>query len=295
MVDQATATQPFEVGSQETRLGGRYARARDGRSRPVIVAIHGGTYTSAYFDLPGYSLMDRATRRGFDIIAVDRPGYGISTPLDDAPDLIRKNAEHLNRLVPALLDHLDRADAPVFLIGHSIGGAVVIEMASQQPEWKLVGLSVSGVGLKTPPEDAQNYANLPMQYFVELPTPMKDVVMFGPSGTYPKDMPQASHAANATVPRSELTDITGGWQDRLHEIAPKVTVPVHYRQGGHEKLWLVSPEMVHGFAELFVAAGEVDGQLMENAGHCIDFHNDGPDFQSQQLDFAERLRVRAAA
>ena len=43
---------------------------------PLIVAIHGGTYTSAYFDVPGYSLLDRADASGVPIIAPDRPGYG---------------------------------------------------------------------------------------------------------------------------------------------------------------------------------------------------------------------------
>lgn len=27
---------------------------------PLVVAIHGGGYSSAYFDVPGYSLLDRA-------------------------------------------------------------------------------------------------------------------------------------------------------------------------------------------------------------------------------------------
>jgi pimeloyl-ACP methyl ester carboxylesterase len=291
MDKQAIETRHFELGSGNGRLGGRYARTPEGISRPVIIAIHGGTYTSAYFDVPGYSLMERAKERGFDIIAVDRPGYGISPPLEDAPDLIRKNAEHLDRVVPSLLDHIGRRDAPVFLIGHSIGGAIVIETASLQPQWNLVGLAVSGVGLKTPPEDAENYARLPVQYFVELPAPMKDAVMFGPAGTYPAGMPQASHVANTTVPRSELTDITGGWQDRLKAMARLVKVPVHYRQGGHEKLWLVDRAMVEGFGKLFTSAGLVDCRLLENAGHCIDFHNDGPGLQTQQLDFAEKLHM----
>ena len=27
---------------------------------PLVIALHGGTYTSTYFDIPGYSLLDRA-------------------------------------------------------------------------------------------------------------------------------------------------------------------------------------------------------------------------------------------
>jgi len=283
--------QLFEISTKTgTMLAGRRARSTkpEAASRPVVIAIHGGTYTSAYFDVPNYSLLDQALAKGFDIIAVDRPGYGHSTPLDDAPDLIHKNAEYLNFCVPELLSDLGRPDAPVFLIGHSIGGAITVTMAALQPSWTLTGIAISGVGLKTPPDHAENYAHLPQQYFVELPTPMKDQVMFGPEGTFAADMPIASHIANTTVPRSELTDITGGWQQRLPLLAPKVRVPVHYRQGEREKLWLLDQSMIDGFAALFTAAGRVDAAITVEAGHCIDYHLCGANFQCERLDFAVR-------
>lgn len=50
-------------------------------TKPVLVAIHGGTYTSQYFDVPGYSLIDRAIAAGFQIVALDRPGYGTTDAL----------------------------------------------------------------------------------------------------------------------------------------------------------------------------------------------------------------------
>ena len=242
--------------------------------------------------MPGYSLIDRAAEAGFDIVAPDRPGYGTSTALEDAPDLIQKNAEHLDRVMPALLGTIRDPGSPVVLIGHSIGGAIVVSTAALRPRWSLVGLSVSGVGLATPPESAEAYAMLPQQYLVDLPAPMKDQVMFGPRDSHPADMPGASHVANTTVPRSELTDITGDWPRRLREQAAKVQVPVHYRQGEHEKLWLVDARMVEAFGALFTAAAEVDARLVAGTGHCIDFHNAGPAFQQEQLAFADKLGDR---
>jgi pimeloyl-ACP methyl ester carboxylesterase len=47
---------------------------------PLVVAIHGGTYTSAYFDVPGASLMERAAANGIPIVAPDRPGY-VDSPI----------------------------------------------------------------------------------------------------------------------------------------------------------------------------------------------------------------------
>jgi len=37
---------------------------------PLIIAVHGGTYTSDYFDIPGYSLLDRAAGLGIPIVAI---------------------------------------------------------------------------------------------------------------------------------------------------------------------------------------------------------------------------------
>src|ERR1700761_3163207 len=69
---------------------------------PLVVALPGGTYTSAYFDIPGQSLLDVAETVGVPVIAVDRPGYRGSSPVaasdSDAADgsIILRNAEVLD-------------------------------------------------------------------------------------------------------------------------------------------------------------------------------------------------------
>ncbi len=277
----------FEVVVDGGTLTGLRVRGTtgDGANRPLVLAVHGGTYTSRYFDIEGHSLLQRAADQGFDVIAVDRPGYGGSTQLPDAPDLIQKNAEYLVPRIPALLEDFGTS-APVFMIGHSIGGAVVISMAALQPAWTLVGIAVSGVGLKTPPESAEAYAQFPQVYFVDLPAPMKDQVMFGPAETRGAGMPEASHVANTHCPLNELLDITGGWQDRVRDIAARVRVPVHARMGEHEALWITTPDLVDDFGRAFSSAGTVSSDIVRDAGHCIDFHRCGGAFQDDQLAFA---------
>ncbi|RJL14822.1 alpha/beta hydrolase [Paracoccus siganidrum] len=287
--------QRFTLEAAGQDFSGKLAQPDGGQAGlPVLLAIHGGTYDCDYFDIPGHSLLDRAVAWGFHVVAIDRPGYGNSTPLPDAPDLIQKNAEALNAALPDLLAALGLAGRPVCLIGHSIGGAVALTLAALCEGWPLAGVAVSGVGAETPSESAEAYAQMPRQYFVELPGPVKDQVMFGPEGSYPPDMPAASHAAHRPVPLSELTDITGGWQDRLAGIAARIRVPVHYRQGEHERLWLVSAARVEDFARLFTASPQVDAELVPGAGHCIDYHLAGPAFQDEQLDFAALLESAEA-
>ena len=60
---------------------------------PLIIAVHGGTYTSEYFDIPGHSLLDQAAALGIPIVAVDRPGYRGSSPVEQSDSIILKNAE----------------------------------------------------------------------------------------------------------------------------------------------------------------------------------------------------------
>lgn len=62
--------------AQGMTFTGRRLGHADDADLPLVVAVHGGGYTSAYFDVPGYSLLDRAAGLGVPVIAVDRPGYG---------------------------------------------------------------------------------------------------------------------------------------------------------------------------------------------------------------------------
>ena len=59
----------YSISGRE-RLAGKDTAA----DIPLVIAIPGGTYTSTYFDVPGYSLLDHAAVSGIPVIAIDRPG-----------------------------------------------------------------------------------------------------------------------------------------------------------------------------------------------------------------------------
>jgi pimeloyl-ACP methyl ester carboxylesterase len=253
---------------------------------PLIVALHGGTYTSIYFDVPGYSLLDRAAAVGVPVLAIDRPGYRGSTPVEPGESIILANAEALDQLVGELWQEYGAGTAGVVLVGHSIGGAVVEALAARQPSWPLLGIAVSGCLLQVPGESREAWDALPDTTMVELPSPMKDFVMFGPEWTYPDAMPAASHVADAPVPRAELLDITGGWIDRVRSVIAQISVPVHARQGEFDRLWITDEQQMADYRAAFTAAPSVDGRLVPSAGHCIDFHRGATAFQLEQLAFA---------
>jgi pimeloyl-ACP methyl ester carboxylesterase len=258
---------------------------------PLIVAIHGGTYTSQYFDIPGYSLLDRAAELGIPIVAIDRPSYGGSTAAEPSESIIMTNAEVLDHLIGELWQAWGAGTAGVFLIGHSIGGAVVTAVAASQPAWPLLGIAVSGCLLQVPDGPREAFNALPDITMIELPTPMKDSVMFGPAWTHDAAMPEASHPSDTQVPRAELIDINNGWIDRVRSVAAKVTVPVHSRQAEFDYLWITDEQQVRGFGDAFVSSARVDARLIWSAGHCIDFHRAGAGLQLSQLGFALECSV----
>ncbi|ADP83675.1 alpha/beta hydrolase [Pseudofrankia inefficax] len=260
---------------------------------PLVIALHGGTYTSTYFDVPGYSLLDRAAAVGVPVIAIDRPGYRGSSAIEPGESIILANADVLDHLVGELWDRYGNGTCGVVLIGHSIGGAVVTALAARRPSWPLLGIAVSGCLLQVPGESRAAWDALPDIPLVELPSPMKDVVMFGPDWTYPELMPAASHIADAPVPRAELLDITGGWIERVSSVAGQVNVPVHARQGEFDKLWITDEQQVAGFAAAFGAAPTVNARLVPSSGHCIDFHRSSASFQLEQLAFALACCIKA--
>ena len=253
---------------------------------PLVIALHGGTYSSAYFDVPAHSLLDNASALGIPVIALDRPNYAGSSPLSGDDSIITANAQVIGNAIGSIWTERGGAAAGVVLIAHSIGGAVATEIAATPQAFPLLGLATSGCLVRVPPESAGAWAALPDITMIDLPVPLKDQLMFGPPSTYDEAMPAASYPSNTLVPKVELLDITGGWIARRADVCARVVVPVHHRQGEFDYLWVTSQDEIDEFRDGFTAAPSVDAELQPGSGHCIDFHRPGDDFQRSQLAFA---------
>jgi len=267
-------------------FSGRSRPAPQGSEAPLLVAIHGGTYTSAYFDVPGYSLLDAAATAGLPIIALDRPGYG-DTPILAPTDMtILGQARSLTQALKSAWRNYGESRPGMVIIGHSIGAAISAAIASEPDGLPLLGLAISGVGMRTPPEHRPMWEALPDIPLVELPNELKDGVMFGPESSFAPDMPLASHVANTTAPKVELVDIVSTWQDNAPAILGAITVPVHYCQGEFDQLWIVDEGEVAAFARALNRSPKVDAAMVKGNGHCLDFHRISAEFHQQQLAFA---------
>jgi pimeloyl-ACP methyl ester carboxylesterase len=125
------APRPRVVMVGAVPMSGLVAEVPDPRA--VIVAIHGGGTSAAYFDCPGHprlSLLRSAASFGFTAIALDRPGYGASALYQD--ELVAPE-----RRVGLAFGAVDKIAPPgargagVFLFAHSAGCELAMRMAAR--------------------------------------------------------------------------------------------------------------------------------------------------------------------
>ena len=118
--------------------------------KAVIVALHGGATTAAYFDCPGHpelSLVRSAPRSGFTVLALDRPGFGSSALYGDEFDSTPRRIDMTYRAIEAMLGSRDRG-AGVFVLAHSNGSELALRMAADDRGAGLLGVEISGTGLR---------------------------------------------------------------------------------------------------------------------------------------------------
>jgi pimeloyl-ACP methyl ester carboxylesterase len=125
--------------------GGRIHYATAGQGRPVVL-LHGDG--GSLLDFTMSPIFDQLAQR-HQVVALDRPGHGLSDASDDAENLLGQ-AE----LVREAIRRLDLAD-PV-LVGHSRGGSVVAAYVDRYPDE--VGAAVSLGGAMLADGDPPTYA-----------------------------------------------------------------------------------------------------------------------------------------
>ncbi len=107
--------------------------------KPALVLVHGGLDHARNWDW-----VARTLREHYHVYALDLRGHGNSAW---APGAMYSVAEHVLD-VSALLDVID--EFPIRLIGHSLGGGIVLHYAGVYPDRVHKAVSIEGLGV--PPE-----------------------------------------------------------------------------------------------------------------------------------------------
>lgn len=277
------ARQDLALSSGGVKITGRATSMRN--AGPLLVCLHGGGYTSRYFDVPGASLLDRAEALGISAVALDRPNYGGSDRLGEGDITFRRNAEVLSLAVAELWESHGNGHSGVVLLGHSIGGAIAMIMSTLTPTWPLTGLIISGIGDVLPPGVSEVWHSMPPGP-VTLAPEQRARFMFGPEGTYEPDRFAAHLESVSDVPVEELLEVVDQWPGEAKDVASKVKVPVYYGIAEHEKLWIINEQSAQDFVAAFADAPYVESHVVRGAGHCLDHHRTGAGFQLRELAFA---------
>ena len=103
--------------------------------KPSLVLVHGGLDHARSWDWVARSL-----REHYHVYALDLRGHGNSAW---APGAMYSIAEHVLDL-STLLDII--ADFPIRLVGHSLGGIIVLHYAGLYPDRVLRAVSIEGIG-----------------------------------------------------------------------------------------------------------------------------------------------------
>lgn len=262
------------------------------RNRPLLIAIHGGSYSSAYFDAdPRHSASLCSNGLGVPVVSIDRPLYQGSSsfyPSEKGKTYHEALASWLHRhILPTLWKEFGKGCGSMALHCHSLAtpSAVILAgwVADQQQaeggpgeelqEYPLAGLTISGFGSQdtaqvveqggTPPPDQ-------LPEYIDFPVDAKDGRMI-PRGTADPAIYEQSHKLNNRMPCVELRDYKAIWADgKWRDLCGRVKVPVMIGLAELDALWVGTEEHVKEFAGGFAASGRVDASVVKGAPHCIE-------------------------
>ncbi|MBH0780780.1 alpha/beta hydrolase [Nocardia bovistercoris] len=258
--------------------------------RAVVVALHGGATSSAYFDCPGHpelSLLRVAERLGYTVLALDRPGYGDSRPFADRLDTPGRRVDLMYGAVGEILGARPRG-AGLFLFAHSAGCELAIRMAGDARAAEVIGLEIAGTGRTHQPE-----AHRLLWGRADGSRPVGlGSLLWHPGRIYPPDLVGGAAIA-ATGTQLEAATIANWAENIFPQVAARVRVPVHYTLGEFEKVWCNTAEDMTEIGALFEAAPRVVLNQQPNTGHNSSLGYTATAYHLRVLSFAEECVVAA--
>lgn len=263
------------------------------RPRAIVIALHGGAVTSAYFDQrtqPRQSLLRAGAALGFTVIALDRPGYGASAPYADRMATAASRVDLTYAAIDEFLAGRDRG-VGVFVLAHSLGCALAIQMAADERGRDLLGLEISGIGLR-PHADAATFMGPltrgePPVAAAAARANLRDL-LWRPPHLYPAGA--AAALALSSAPGYEGGDV-GRWIGSFAGLAARVRIPVHYTLGDHERVWSSGPAALAEVAALFTASPRVVTVEQPEAGHNLSLGLSAMAYHLKVLAFTEECAL----
>lgn len=251
--------------------------------RAVIVAIHGGATSAAYFDCPGHprlSLLRLAATHGVTAIALDRPGYGASALYADEMNDPDRRVALAYGVVDSILADGPRG-AGVFLLAHSAGCELALRMAVAQTTSDVIGVELAGTGMNY---SATAKDILRQATATHRPAGLRDL-LWQPVELYPAEVLTGALSAPGVAYEAEAT---ANWPRRdFSAIAAKVRVPVEFSAADHESVWETTPAALAQIAASFTASPRVVVNHVADSGHNVSVSLTADAYHRKVLSFIE--------
>lgn len=281
----------ISISAGNVKLSGRFLPAANDQPGALLVALHGGTYSSKYFDTTSSQLLDFCASLGYSILALDRPGYGSATAVPQDQLSFDGQVPILRQALAEIWKSYGQQSAGMFLIGHSIGGMIVLLLAAEQPHERLLGVNMTGAGGLYNEQTKVAFASL----VSDEPTVMMDIAikrraMYGPEWSYPAEQAQYDPQRDVPTAAIELAEAQL-WGTRMPEVAKQVHVPVQFIVPEYDHIWRPDAEALSPVAALFSAAPFVDVGVQRMAGHSVELHTLARAFYMKILAFVEECIV----
>ncbi|MGU3501110.1 alpha/beta hydrolase [Mycobacterium sp. C31M] len=249
--------------------------------RAVIVAIHGGATSSAYFDCPGHtelSLLHTAAAQGFTVIALDRPGYGASALYQDVMETPAQRVALALGAVDKILADGPRG-AGLFVLAHSLGSELALRTTVDRDD--VIGVELAGTGLRY---RAAAHEILSQATLTRRPVGLREL-LWEPSELYPAEVLTGALSAPGVAYEGP---VTANWSRRdLPDLAGRVRVPVRYTAAEHERVWDTSPSALAEIAALFASSPRVVIDEMPGSGHNLSVGHSAQSYHLRVMSFIE--------
>lgn len=201
-------------------------------SLPTIFFVHG---SPGSWDVFAHYMQDSLLLKKFRMVSVDRPGFGYSD---------FGAAEHLavqSSMISPLFNKIGN-QRPMFLVGHSLGGPMVIKLAADNPG-EFSGIVIISGSLDPGEEEPEKWRPWLFR------TPLNWLV------------PGALRPANEELwyLKKDLVD--------LKKDFPAIQCPVYFIHGSSDDM--VPPANVEYGKKLLVSAKSVETTMIPNANHFI--------------------------
>lgn len=254
--------------------------------RAVVVALHGGASTAAYFDCPGHpdlSLLRLGVQLGYTVIALDRPGYGSSAPYPEALERPEQRVALAYGAVDKILGDRPRG-AGLFLFAHSNGCELGLRMATdERADRDVIGLELAGTGLRY--DDAAQEI-LRDATDTHRPSGLRSL-LWEPAELYPANV--LTGITNSSTGAPYEAGMVRDWpRVDFPTLAAKVRIPVHFSHAEHERVWRSDPAALQEIFEAFSAAPRFETDRVAAAGHNLSLGVNAEAYHRRVLAFAEQ-------